>query len=305
MKIPKIQIDILTDQMTGLFLFEKNALDWLGAPLNNIPEEAIPDLKKRSKLKTVESPSIYWFFINTDKPPFNNKKIRKAFAYAINRKEIVHNLFEGEGTDAEGILAPCFALNTRPYFKDADFDQAKRLFKEGLKEMNMTKEELPTLTLKYSSLEVQNRLAQIVQQYWNQTFGINVEIQQADWPVHFTSIQKGNYLIGLMGWTSFSNDPIYMLQTFKYGSDLVNMSNWDCPEYRTLLNASNKVSDPNKRRELLIEAEKLLVDEMPVIPLFFKNWTFCKNPNLKGVHLPLSGEIDFKYAYWKNTPSSS
>ena len=89
-----------------------------------------------------------------------------------------------------------------------------------------------------------------------------------------------------------------MLQTFKYKDDMVNMSNWQSEEYVNLLEASNYELDPEKRNQILIKAEKLLMDEMPIIPLFFTGMGYTKIPELNGINLPSSGEIDFKFAYF-------
>ncbi len=77
---------------------------------------------------------------------------------------------------------------------------------------------------------------------------------------------------------------------------MVNMSNWESTDYLALLEASNYEMDPEKRKTLLIAAEKVLMEEMPVIPIYFKGMEYCKRKNLKDVILPATGDIDFKFA---------
>lgn len=297
--LTKIKVNFIEDAMTQVYMYEKNKLDWLGSPLNKIPPEAKKNLKLNPSYVSVPSPMIYWFFLNCEVFPFSNKKIRQAFSYAMNRNDIVEHIFEGEGTvlPAYGIVAPCFELGNFPCFENGNFEEAKKLFNEALEELNLTHETFSPINIKYASgVETLSRTAQAVQELWQKTFGINVFLEQADWPVHFTAIQKGNYQIGIMGWISFLVDPIYMLQIFKYKHDMVNMSNWESQRYIDFLEASNFEADPEKRNQILIAAEKVLMDEMPIIPICYLGMDFCKKTELVGVNLPPSGEIDFKFA---------
>lgn len=295
--LPKIKINFIDDGMTQLYMYEKNKLDWIGAPLNKIPQEALEDVKLDSSFASLPSPKVLWFFLNDEVFPFNNKKIRKALSWAINRQEIVDHIFDGNAFPAQGIIAPCFDLGNDPCFEDKNFDGAKTLFEEALAELELTKDTFPPIIIKYASgEETLNRVVQIIQEFWQKAFGVKVVLQQADWPVHFTEVQKGDYQVGMMGWYSFMGDPIYMLQTFKYKHDMVNMSNWESKDYLDLLEVSNHETIPQKRDEILIDAEKILMDEMPIIPICYLNIEFSKKPELVGVTLPASGEIDFKFA---------
>lgn len=297
--LPAIRVQFIESDMTNLFLYEKHQIDWLGEPLNKIPLEAVDTIKQDPDYTSIESPKIFWYFVNTEKFPLSNKKLRQALSYAVNRQELLDHICNGDGLIAQGIVSSCFGINNSPCFEDGNLEKAQVLFQEALEELALTKEIFPKIVIKHpSQTGFSNRTSQAVQQYWEQAFGIKVSLQNADWPVHFTSIQKGDYEIGLMGWVSFIGDPIYMLQTFKYKDDMVNMSNWQSEEYVNLLEASNYEFDPEKRKQILIEAEKLLMDEMPIIPLFFTGMGYTKIPELIGVNLPPSGEIDFKFAHF-------
>ena len=295
--LAKIRVSFIQDGMTQVYMYEKNKLDWLGAPVNKIPPEVKKSLKLDPSYASVPSPMVYWFFLNSEVFPFNNKKIRQALSYAINRNDIVDHIFEGSVLPALGIVAPCYELGNSPCFEDGNLEEAKKLFDEALVELELMRETFPPITIRHpSGIETLIRSGQAVQQLWQETFGIKVSLQQTDWPVHFTAIQKGDYQIGMMGWISFAGDPIYMLQTFKYKNDMVNMSNWESQEYIELLEASNFEADPEKRNQILIAAEKVLMDEMPIIPICYLGMDFSKKPELIGVNLPSSGEIDFKFA---------
>lgn len=291
----KIQFDV--KDTTGLFMYEKKEVDWLGEPLNPISLDAIDTMRKDPTYTSVEGPTLFWYFVNVQKFPFTNKKLRQALAYAINRQELVDHIYYGEAKGAQGIVAPYYKMGNSPCFEDGNREKAEVLFGEALEELGLTRESFPIVTIKYPENRAAfHRICQAIQQYWEQAFGIEVVLQKGDWPIYFKAIQKGDYEIGLMGWYAFIVDPIYMLQTFKYKDDLVNMSNWQSEEYVNLLEASHYEIDTEKRKKILIKAERVLMDEMPVIPLYFIRQTYLKNPALIGVNLPPSGEIDFKFA---------
>ena len=295
--LEEVQVNFVDDGMTQLYLYEKDEIDWVGAPIEQPHPEARQSLTLDPGYQSLECPSIFWIFVNTESFPLNNVDIRRALSVIIDRQSLVAHIQGGHGIAAGGIISPSFKMENPPHFSLEGKEKAEEVFQRGLKEQGLTVDSFPTLTVRYiSTLEHHSRIAQIVQQCWQETFGIKVNLEQAEWPVHFTAVQKGDYQIGLMGWTSYLCDPIYMLQTFKYKKDMVNMSNWENEEYQRLLEASDHEPDPEKRRQLLISAEHVLMEEMPVMPLYFRNMEFAKNPKLVGVNLPPSGEIDFKFA---------
>ena len=295
--IPGIEACFVEEGATQLYLFEKKETDWFGSAINKASPEIYKSIQGSPCYDTVESPTMFWYFINTDRFPFNHAKLRKAFAYALDRKGIVAAAFEGIGQPAFGVISPCFELENPPQFQDRDVSLARKLFAEALDELDLTTETFPIVSLKYvAGAENLSRTVQITQQNWQEAFGIKVELQQADWPCHFSAIQKGDYQIGVMRWLSYLFDPIYMLKTFQYKHDLVNMSNWENKEYQALLEKSNFQANPQERNVTLVEAERALMEEMPLIPICFLNIQFTQAEELAGVVLPPSGEIDFKYA---------
>lgn len=296
-RLAGIKIAIIKDAQTQLGMFEKNDLQWIGKPVTKLPLDAVPHLRRTGIISQLPSLGVQWFFLNTTVFPFNNKKMRKAFAYAINREEITsHILQEGE-TPALGILPQHIAVSHVPYFLDYDVAEAKKLFNEALEELGITKEQLPIITLSHTTTDYNQRIAQVIQQQWYEAFGIRVNLEHSDWKVHYQKLVSGNFQIGAMGWNSWLRDPIYMLQTFRDSTDSVNMSRWINPHYQQLLAASEEEIDPMKRKAIFYEAEKLLMDEMPVIPLYFTAISYAKSKMLKDVYVSELNKIDFKWAY--------
>lgn len=297
--IPGIRIQVVSDANTQSFLFDKGELDWFGQPFNSMPRDMIGDDKHQALATTIDAYGLFWFFLNTEKPPFNNKNFRKAVAYALDRKSMAQHVFQLGEEPAMGILNKGISVQDAPYFEDCNIELAKEFLKKALDEMGLTIDKLPTVRMSQRSCLFTSRVTQAVQEQLRKNLGIHVEIEHADWPVHFVSIQKGDYEMGEMPWHSWLKDPIYMLDTFRSRSLAINMSRWEHPRYKELLILADFETDPAQRKEYLHQAEAFLMEEMPIIPICYTKLYYLSNPHLKGVYLSPLKEIEFRYAYFE------
>jgi len=296
-KLPGIRVAIVKDMTTQLNLFEKNEIQWLGNPISKFPLDAIQHLKDTNQLEHYPTLSVYWYFINTESFPFQNKKMRQAFAYALNRKMMCDTVLEAGETPAHAILPHSLATQDCSFF-DYNQEKALALFEEALEEMNITRNELPTITLNYAVVPAYTLVAEETQQEWQNTFGIEVKLEHQDWRGHFGKLQSGNFQIGGMGWQSWLRDPIYIMQTFRKKDAGINMCRWENQEFQSLLNEAEAEANLARRKELFNQAEALLMEEMPVIPVYYMTLKCAKNPKLKDVYISDLYEADFRWAYF-------
>lgn len=290
-KLSKLTLNMIEDANTELAMFDKGDFDWAGSPLGDLPLDAMGALNDSGKLQTQATAGTYWYIFNTTKPPFTNKKIREAFSYAVNRKEIVDNVVQFKSTVATGILPTTMSLKPEGYFKDGDVEAAKKLLDEGMKELGITK--LPELTISYSTSEVHQRIATVIQDQWRKAFSIEVKLVNKENKVHRTDMKEGNFQIGRGSWIGDFNDPINFLEVFKGG---LNTSKWDNKGYLDLLAQSAKEGDVAKRNEILKKADALVMDEMPALPIYYYTYAWVKQDTVKDVVIDALGFIDFKYA---------
>ncbi len=294
--LPEVTISFITDQVTQVYLYEKDQLDWIGDPINRIPQDALAILKQQVGYSCLDSPVINGFLVNSQAFPFHNKKMRQAFSYALDRTAIVDHILGGNKALAYGVISPFFGLGNSPCFEDGKFDAAKRLFNEALEEEGLTLETFPEVTLKYfTGYETFSQISHILQEVWTQTFGIKVILSSSDWSTHIAGVRKEDYQIAAIAF-SYNIDPIQILEVFKYENGTNNSINWrSSQEYNDLLKASNYETDLEKRKRILIAAEKLLMDEMPIIPIYYGTTEFSKKPCLTGVVVS-KGDVDFRFA---------
>ncbi len=293
-KLDRIEFAMIEDENTELSMWENGELDWAGAPMSSLPLDAVPALKESGKFKNYVTISTYMFKMNTEKPPFNNVKIRKAFAYAINRKEITDAVLQQGQIPATGYVPPTMGLNPDGYFKDNDVDTAKKLLAEGMKELGITK--LPPITFSYNNKGENAKIAEAVQDQWRKSLGVDVKLEAKEWKVYIEDLHQGNFQIGRMSWLGDFNDPINFLEVFKEKMGGNNDTRWENAKYKELLNQSAKETDPAKRKEILKQAEAILMDEMPMTPIYFRTESYVKNDKVKDVILDPLGNVDFKWA---------
>ncbi|MGN7470956.1 peptide ABC transporter substrate-binding protein [Brevibacillus sp. SAFN-007a] len=293
-KLDKIDFSMIEDENTELSMFENGELDWAGAPTSALPTDAIPALKESGKMQTRAIAGTYLYKFNTEQPPFNNAKIRKAFAYAIDRKTIIDNVTQANQEPAMGLVPPTMAVAAGPYFKDGDVETAKRLLEEGMKEEGITK--LPPLTLSYNTSEGHKKIAEAIQDQWKKALGVEVKLENKEWKVFLDDLHQGKFQIARSSWTGDYNDPYTFLDLFKLKKGSNNDTNWENPKYQELLNQSALEKDPEKRKQILAKAEALLMDEMPAAPIYFYTHSYVKSDKVQGVVLDGLGFVDWKWA---------
>lgn len=292
-QIDKIDFAIVPDEYTSLLLFENDQLDWVGDPFTNLPYEVIPDFKQRNILGISPSATSFWYIFNVDIYPVTHPKLRKALAYAINRESIVRHILQAYEEPSFSILPTTMALRKKPLFEDHDVKQARILFKEALEELGLTKEELPTLTISGTNKHL--LLTQAIKEQWREAFGIDVKLESLEWNVYLTKLYQRDFQIGCYGWESWFNDPIYNLSSQKHKTDKINSTGWENADYISLLNDSKQVYDQSLRQAYLKKAEEILMDEMPIIPIYYTNRLYLKKDHLKGNYFTPLGTPEFMY----------
>jgi len=294
-RVDELVVDHL-DPNTSLQLFLAGELDWTGSPLSIIPPELVPVLRQRGKLLRAPVAGIHWLRLNCNQPPFHHPKMRRAFALALNRQEIVDHVLQGGEIPAMGLIPPSLLDGTKNYFADHDLEGAKRLFEEALEEMGMTREQIPSIRLSYTPIAKIHKIVQTVQQQWKQAFGVSVTLDKMEGAAYFERIRGGKYHVSSGSWFADFRDPISFLEVFKFKANSTNNTGWENHSYQELLDQSDWEGDPQKRRALLTDAEAILLDEMPIVPLFFYVLNAVKQEWIDGVYFSDLGYFDFREA---------
>ena len=228
-KLNTITMIMVNDPNTELSMFDSGELDWAGMPTGNLPTDALSTLKDAGRLNTEPIAGIYNYKLNTTVEPFNNANIRKAFALAINRQELIDNVTQGGQMPAMAIVPPTmFPENEKGYFKDNDVAKAKEYLQKGLEELGYSDvSELPAIALSYNTDEAHQKIAQAVQDMWKNNLGVEVTLDNAEWKVYLDQLQSLDYNIARLGWLSDYNDPISFLDMYYSATGGNNDTGWE------------------------------------------------------------------------------
>jgi oligopeptide transport system substrate-binding protein len=290
----RIHFSMIDNEMTALQMFENGKLDMVGHPLSSLPVDALPALKKKGLVKRYPSSATTVIAFNVDKTPFNNAKIRKAFAYAINRETIVTNITQAGELPALNAVPPILKNNyNRAFFKDSDLEQAKILLEEGMKEMGITKEAFKDVVYYYNTSDLYHQVAQAIQQQWKSAFGIEFKIESLEHKVLMDKLIKRDYNFAQNLWAAQYNDQMNILERFKFKSNVKNYPNWENSEFIQLLDDSFYV-DGTKRAEILEKAEAIFLNEMPICPIYHWEATYIVQPHLENVGITPVGDLVFE-----------
>ncbi len=297
-KLNRIFITLIQDESTAFKLYEQDKLDWIGGFISPIPLDALPSLisQKLIKHKQVAGTSFCAFNLNCF--PFSNLNIRKAFSYAINRKEIIENISQMNEKAATSLVPPVLrGKKDLSFFSDYAPILAKEHFEKGLEELGLDRKDFPKLTYSYFASELQRNLAIILQQQWKEVLGISVDIQKRELKVFFDQLRKKNFEFAQVSWISQYFDQINILERFKHLDSCKNYPGFHDPEYTELLEESANQTNENRRQLLLERAEKILIAALPIAPMFYFNVSYLHKPYLKNFDISPIGDIQFRHAY--------
>lgn len=288
------------DEHTALRMYQNGELEWAGSPMGSIPQDSTATLKHRKELRITPGAGTHWFRVNTSQSPFQSAKMRKAFAYAIDRKALVEHVLLGGQKPAMAIVPPSFHLHPSTFFHDNDTPAAWYLFQEALEDLHMSKDNIPAITLCYSNTSRNHKVAQAIQQQWKKALNIEVKLENCEAQIFYDRIGRQDYQVAFGSWFADFHDPINFLEIFKSKDNKTNNTFWENPEYTQLLDKSATEFLHDKRKEILSKAEAILMQEMPVIPICFSSFNYVKSDNLLGVYFSDLGYLDFKFAFYEN-----
>lgn len=291
---------VMVSAETGYNMYQNGELDWEGSPLSLLPLDSMDSLSRSNLLNTQAILSTTFMRTNVKEPPFNSEKVRKAFAYAIDRRSIINDLFSGHPDFATGLVPKVMGLREKEYFADNQKEDGRRLLESAINDSSISKRDLEKIKLTFISREKNYRLAQVIQQQIKQNLDIDIELDAVESQVYFSRISKKDYQLTISSWEADFRDPINFLEVFKTKDIGTNNTNWSNDNYLAKIEKSYDVIDPKERLSLLKECESILIDEMPIIPLFHGKMHYVKNHKVKNVVFSESGGIDFKWAFIDN-----
>jgi oligopeptide transport system substrate-binding protein len=293
-KLDAVMFTIINNDSAALHMYASGNLDLIGTTISPIPLSYLKDLKERNALYTTKVAATYFVSFNVHRFPFNNVNIRKAFATAINRRSIIEHITQLDEEPALGAIPPVLKKGrVVNWISDGDSSLARQYLEQGLQELNISKHALDGLTLIYWPWEIPHKVSQALQQQWLDTLGIHVNIESKEAKTVYAAAAERTYQMGIFGWQADYCDVSAILERFRYEDELKNYPHWNNPKFVELLDASSNEPDLDKRLDILEMAEKVLIDDMPIAPIFHTTFAYMIQPKVKGFVTNALGQIYF------------
>ncbi len=269
----RIEVRPIEDQLTAFQMFRNFELDWTF----NIPPSRMQNARQMPEFYAAPMYGTYYFLVNCRKPGFDSPKLRQALSYAIDRKRIVEKVLKGIGSVATG-----FVPTTAPYpeMQVLAFDTLKAktyLLESGFSTDNPP----PQLKILFNNSETHKTIAEVVQQMWKSTLGLNAELVNYEWKVYLENTRNLHYSgLARASWIGDFSDPISFLELFTTNNGN-NRAGYSNSEFDSLISLSWQEVDAVKRMALLRQAETLLLQDMPIIPVYHYAVTEMRSPRLR------------------------
>ncbi len=232
--------------------------------------------------------------------PFTDKRVRQAFAYAINRQDLLDTLGIIEPA-VYGFVPygqPSLTDPTRSYREVAGdmFSEDVELAQALMAEAGYPNGEgFPVVLIVCKNDEQQKLMAQVLGEMWKANLGVEYEIQTLESSSYWGDLDKGHFTTDRNGYTVDFTDPSANLKIWITGSN-ASENGWDDADYDALFNASLTILDPAEREAALIAAERDLCDEMPGFPVYSYENQYLVKPYVTGVICNAIGHIFYEYA---------
>ncbi|MEG0385184.1 MAG: peptide ABC transporter substrate-binding protein [Solibacillus sp.] len=295
-KIDTVNIEIVESEGSQMAKYDAGEIDFLGTNFGTISLDAIDRLKSDGSLNVAPYSGIYWYKLNTTDKIMSNVNIRKALALSIDRAGLIQNITKGEQQPALGIVPNAVEGfgDDSGYFKDADYEEAKKFLEAGLKELGLASPADLEIKVSHNTSEAHAAIAQFIQQGWTSQLGIKVKLDNSEWQVYLDKLSNLDYQVGRMGWIADYNDAYTFLEMYNTASNGNNDTGWENADYTALLKQSVIEKDPAKRTAILLEAEAIMMNEMPVAPIYYYTNLYINQDYVTGMVPDALGNISLK-----------
>ncbi len=294
-ELEEIYISLINCEQTALKLFEQGEIDFLGLPFTGIVSDSVPDLMDKGQIRTTPLPGSTMCCFNVNAYPFTNKNIRKAFAYAINRQEIIENVTLMNEENGLKLLPKSLGFESEPFFEDGDIERAQDYLEKGLEELGTTIEKLGSVKLLHASSGIYPKVAKALKSQWLKVLGINVKLEGYEYKIFLDKLTQRDYQMGQCVWIAQYLDPMNFFDRFRTTSGVKNYPGYYNPEYENILKKSSSIKDSQERFSYLKEAEKILMEDMPLTPIYHWNNAYLIKDYVHNFQYNLAGGFYFHH----------
>jgi oligopeptide transport system substrate-binding protein len=264
-----VDFRVADNPATLLNLFITGDADWV----TDVPPPAVPALLARrgpaatGEFRPAPRLGTFFFRVNCTRPPFTNPRIRRALSLAIDRAAIVRTVTRAGESPAFSLVPPGVragdAVYEPPRECGLDFEQARSLLAQGLREEGL--QSLPRFEVLYSPEPGDQPIAEVLEAAWR-GLGVSCRLVTQDGASIRDALRRLDYTVARSSWLGDYNDPSTFLDQYRTGSP-GNRTGWTHAGYDRLLEEA-AAAEGAARRSLLAAAERILLEESPILPVY-------------------------------------
>lgn len=296
-KLNVVNTKIVKDYATGVNLYKRGELDFTELGL-----EFADAYKNNPELFTIKEASTFYLEMNNKRKLFTNKKIRQAINMAIDRKTFAENVLKDGSRPAGALVPPDIKANEQKQFREiqttnAEYNptEAKKLWEEGLKELGMTNPD--KIEIVADDTPRGKKASEYVKEQLRVNLGANLVITSVPFKQRLEKGKNGQFDILVSGWGADYNDPMTYLDIFLTGKSY-NRGKWSNPQYDALIKKSQNNPNFEERMNDLVQAEKILIDDAAIVPMYYRSRLGLAKPYIKDWAWHIIGpEYSLKWAY--------
>jgi oligopeptide transport system substrate-binding protein len=268
-----------------LTMYQNNEIDVASVGVTDIESVEDPTSKLHAEYVTGDDLSLSYIGFNTGVEPFNDPKVRQAFAHAIDREKIANVVLKDMLPVAQGIMMPGLP-GYNPDSKALSFDPAlaQQLLKEskyggpdGLPPVSIT-EVGGGATVGFDT--------QAMVEMWKENLGVDVQIEQTEAATFFDDLDSGRLQMYVTGWIMDYPDPEDILDIHFYSQSRLNNTRYSNPDVDALLEQARTEQDVDRRLSLYQQAEQIVIQEAVWVPLYNGRDHLLVKPYVKGFQSP-------------------
>ncbi len=235
----------------------------------------------------------YFYRLNTTRPGLSNPKVRQALAAAIDRTAIVEKITLGGQQPAHSLTPPGIGGYVPPEVLKSDFAEARRLLAEAGYPGGQG---LPRLEIMINSSGNHRIIAEAIQEMWRRELGLDVHINNMEQSALLANRRTLDYQIMRAEWAADYLDPKTFLDVFRSDSNN-NHTGWKNSKYDSLLFEADRTSDPTARYALMRQAETILLNDAPIIPIYYYTSVRLVHPSVHGWYPTLLDRHPYKHVW--------
>jgi ABC-type transport system substrate-binding protein len=287
-RINRLELFVVPDENTRLAQYEAGELDFIEPPVSQLDRIRKDPAMSRELLTKPRARSIVFGMNQTVQPAFKDRRVREALALAFDRKLISQVLLQGTVEPGRSIIPTAVYTMDTSSLKGPGYDpdRAKKLLAEaGFPDGKG----FPPLELVTRPQQVYVKASEAVGAQLQKNLGIAVQVRSVEWGKYVKDTNARIVPFFLHAWTAEYLSPQYFFGDLIHSRGPRNRFAYSNPQVDAVLDRADQTVSGEERQRLYLEAERLTIEDVAVLPFYYDTYTFLVKPYVKGLEFTPTG----------------